>query len=119
MSEAERITDWGEVAFEEYSREESYRIYDEKLSRLRRLKGKYVIVSKSKSGRTIYLQDRSLSKERWWTYYLDCAMGFVSWSKALDKAQSYRFGKYKVIEVTEMMVGDAEESLYNLMYAGI
>lgn len=58
MSEAEHITDWGDYAFEEFEKQNLIDIIEAKADRLQKLKNKWVLTSKSKSGKATYFQDR-------------------------------------------------------------
>lgn len=116
MSEGERITDGGDYVFEESYNENTYDIIQEKAERLRKLRGKFAIIANSKSGKIMYLQDRKLSNERWWTYFLDCAVGFTSHEMCLEYLKKYRYNKPRVITVTDKMIRDAEQALYSLLY---
>lgn len=105
MSEAEYLYDLhiGDEVMEELESERISEILDDRDRRLNSLVGKYVIVDKGSSSKTIvYLQDRSISKGGWWTNFLSNAIGYVSTSAALAKASSLRYGNPKVHEVIRL-----------------
>ena len=113
MSEADRISDWGDYVTSEFDRKEAYDVYENKLHRLNKLKGSFVITTIGKdSGKLVYLQDRKISTERWWTYYLDSAIGFRSFNKAVEYIRKYKYNKSNILQVSDMMIKDAEQSLY-------
>lgn len=111
MSEAERMEDYGEILLIEELRERQNHIIDIKIERLHNLIGKYVITSTGKGSKRLYLQDRNISKDFWWTNFLDCAFGFKSEVEASRRVEGYKYNNPKVVRVTEDMVNYARESM--------
>jgi len=122
MTEAQRIEDYGQLVYEEQAEREHYEqiesIVDEKLKRLRNLRGKYVITTIGRdSGELVYLQNRRLSNARWWTYYLDSAVGFNTEEVGKHYLKRYKHNSPRLVQVTDEMVEKACGEVSNLMYA--
>lgn len=89
MSEAVSMDIGGDWALHDFLMEEREDIQEDRDRRLNALKGKYIIVSDGKKG-LVYLQDRRISKDHYWTKFLSNAISFSNKESAL-----YEVGKLK------------------------
>lgn len=114
MSEAECMEDYGEILIIEELRERHTYIVEMKLERLSNLRGKYVVITSGKKGKDLYLQDRNISKQYWWTNFLDCAFGFIKQDEAERVKRQYRYNNPRVVKVTDDMVVKAKNELLSI-----
>lgn len=68
-------------------------------NRLNKLKGKYIIACDKKDGTTLYLQDRKISKSRYWTLYLSNARAFDNINMAKITLQKFNFTNKRILKV--------------------
>lgn len=94
--------DWaGHMAQDDFKAEHICRIHEDRRSRLKMLKGKYVITCKGiKSGKKYYLQDRNISKKGWWTQYLSNAFGYTSKAGAEKKCNELKHNNCRIELIT-------------------
>lgn len=100
MSEAEFCCDEGaELAYQDMLVEDAKEIDYDRLCRLRNMyglrnvHGKYVIVRQgTKPKKTLYLQDRNISKKCFWTQYHENALVFDSEQAAQKIAKNLKYG---------------------------
>jgi len=61
----------------------------------------YLILKKSSC--PLYMADRSKTKSFWWTYKLSLAMEYYSREEAQKKADTFKYGTFRVITKSEAM----------------
>lgn len=72
-------------------------IKEDRKRRVRSLSGKYVVATKGRSSnKTVFFQDKSISKGGYWTQYLSNALGFNDLSKARLIASGFKYGEPKI-----------------------
>lgn len=101
ITEAEAITDYGELASEDYDIDNT--LDDNRDLRLIKLVGKYVVIQDARYGGGIqYLQDQSICESfrgKYWTGYLSNAKGYSDYTGALVKTKLLKYNKPRVAKV--------------------
>lgn len=106
ISEAETISDWEDLIIYETIIEQREDIKEDREMRLNALKGKYIIVSNGKKG-LIYLQDKRISKDHYWTKFLSNAISFNNKESAQFEVLKLKYNKPRIALV---------DSKFNLLY---
>lgn len=87
--------DWDSDYFEDA---EEFELNLTRKLREEKLHKKWLITTKSKHNeRTLYLQDRKISTNGWWTYFKSNALGFDTQQGADKVAKRLKYNKPKVI----------------------
>lgn len=90
ITEADNMDIGGEWAMYDFLLEERADIAEDRERRLNTLKGKYIIVSNGKKG-LIYLQDKRISKDHYWTKFLSNAISFKDKKSAQFEVSKLKF----------------------------
>jgi hypothetical protein len=89
----------GDLAMQDYLIEVRADLAQERAERKYKLIGKYIIASDGKK-RQLYLQDRRISKDSFWTKYLENAISFNNKQSALAESKKLKYNKPRVYLVT-------------------
>lgn len=98
MSEAEYVDDIEmQYAIVGYFEDDWDELDTLRSNRLKKLVGKYVITCKARNGKDLlYYQDRSISKNSFWTKFLSNAFGFSSKIAAETYCKRLRYNEPKI-----------------------
>lgn len=101
MTEADYLDDGGDYVdwdSDYFESEEEFELNLVRKVRESQLHGKYLITTKSRhNGKTLYLQDRKISSNGWWTYFKSNALGFDTKQGATKIADRLKYNKPRVI----------------------
>lgn len=96
MSEADNICDiGGEFAKYDYLLEVRADLEEDRSRRLKNIKGKYVVICDGKN-KLLYLQDRRISKNHYWTQYIANAITFSDLNSAKTECLKLKFNNPRV-----------------------
>ena len=88
----------GDMAYSDYLANRRYEINEDRYEREHKLKGKYLIICSAPSnGYNLYLQDRNISRNGFWTKFKSNALGFDTEAGANKICKSIMFNNPRVI----------------------
>lgn len=99
--EWERCSDIGaDMAELDFALEEKADIAQDRAERKMALIGKYIIVCDGKK-QPLYLQDRRISNDSYWTKFIENAISFTDKRSAITESKKLRYNKPRVCIVTK------------------
>lgn len=97
-SEADYLDDGGHYVVWDEDEYDEFELNTVRKVRECRLRGKYLITTKSRyNGKTLYLQDRNISTNGWWTYFKSNALGFDTKQGADKIASRFKYNNPRVV----------------------
>lgn len=98
MDDGGDYVEWDEEEYDDYEDAEEFELLLTRKMREGKLHGKYLITTKSKhNGKVLYLQDRNISTNGWWTYFKSNALGFDTKHGAEKIASKIKYNNPRVV----------------------